>query len=154
VTVSGITASPVVIPSSRFPSDDELSSEPFRLSDIKVAQVWLFRGCAVRVRGGSASSTTETVLAVIEAVLKREERIRRVERKLRQAQNPLTGRAAIPDGVREFVWRRDQGRCVKCGNNEKLEFDYIIPVAKGGSNTARNLQLLCEPCNRSKGCEV
>jgi 5-methylcytosine-specific restriction endonuclease McrA len=49
-----------------------------------------------------------------------------------------------------FVWRRDQGRCVKCGSQEGLEFDHIIPVSRGGSNTARNLQLLCENCNRSK----
>lgn len=56
----------------------------------------------------------------------------------------------ISDDVKEFVWRRDQGKCVKCGSSEKLEFDHIIPFSKGGSNTARNIQLLCEKCNRSK----
>jgi hypothetical protein len=54
----------------------------------------------------------------------------------------------IPDDVKDAVWRRDEGRCVKCKSNEKLEFDHIIPVSKGGSNTKRNVQLLCEKCNR------
>ncbi len=57
----------------------------------------------------------------------------------------------IPDDVKLFVWQRDGGRCVKCGSQEKLEFDHIIPISKGGGNTARNLQLLCEKCNRVKG---
>jgi hypothetical protein len=60
------------------------------------------------------------------------------------------GRDAIPDDVKTYVWRRDSGKCVKCRSQEKLEFDHIIPVSKGGSNTARNIQLLCEKCNRSK----
>jgi len=59
-------------------------------------------------------------------------------------------RERIPDDVRIFVWRRDDGRCVQCGSQQKLEFDHIIPVSKGGSNTARNIQLLCETCNRRK----
>lgn len=59
-------------------------------------------------------------------------------------------RKPIPDEVKEFVWRRDQGKCVKCGSQEDLEFDHIIPVSKGGSNTARNIQILCEKCNREK----
>ena len=50
-----------------------------------------------------------------------------------------------------FVWRRDNGRCVVCGSQEKLEYDHIIPISMGGSNTERNIQLLCEKHNRSKG---
>jgi 5-methylcytosine-specific restriction endonuclease McrA len=30
----------------------------------------------------------------------------------------------------------------------------IIPVISGGSSTERNVQLLCEPCNRSKGATI
>ena len=56
----------------------------------------------------------------------------------------------VPETVRHAVWRRDQGRCVQCGSHERLEFDHIIPFSKGGSNTERNIQLLCERCNRSK----
>ena len=59
-------------------------------------------------------------------------------------------RPPIPEEVKIAVWRRDNGRCVKCGSQENLEYDHIIPVSKGGSNTSRNIQLLCEKCNRQK----
>ena len=62
-----------------------------------------------------------------------------------------SARQRIPDDVKIFVWNRDGGRCVNCGSKENLEYDHVIPVNMGGSNTARNLQLLCETCNRSKG---
>ncbi len=57
----------------------------------------------------------------------------------------------IADDVKREVWRRDKGKCVRCGNRENLEYDHIIPISKGGSNTVRNIELLCESCNRSKG---
>ena len=63
-------------------------------------------------------------------------------------------RVPIPEHVRIQVWRRDGGKCAKCGSREKLEYDHIIPVSKGGSNTARNIELLCESCNRSKGVNI
>lgn len=72
-------------------------------------------------------------------------------------QGAATGRASrepITDNVKTFVWQRDKGRCVKCGSQDKLEFDHIIPHSRGGSSTARNLQLLCEACNRSKGASI
>lgn len=71
---------------------------------------------------------------------KREEEIQNIEERSRY----------ISKSVQREVWRRDQGRCVECGSNELLEFDHIIPFSKGGSNTARNIQLLCENCNRKK----
>jgi hypothetical protein len=63
-------------------------------------------------------------------------------------------RATIPTEVANAVWNRDGGKCVHCGKKEKLEFDHIIPISKGGSNTYRNLQLLCEICNREKSDKI
>ena len=66
------------------------------------------------------------------------------------AQQSSARRETIPKSVQRSVWRRDGGKCVECQSKEKLEFDHIIPVTKGGNNTERNIQLLCEPCNRRK----
>jgi hypothetical protein len=63
-------------------------------------------------------------------------------------------RPAIPEEIRIAVWRRDSGRCVNCGSRERLEYDHIIPLARGGSNTARNIELLCETCNRTKRDDI
>ncbi|OGX27942.1 MAG: hypothetical protein A2787_00485 [Omnitrophica WOR_2 bacterium RIFCSPHIGHO2_01_FULL_48_9] len=63
-------------------------------------------------------------------------------------------RESIPEETRIAVWRRDEGKCVKCGGREKLEYDHIIPVSKGGGNTVRNIELLCERCNRAKANKI
>jgi hypothetical protein len=63
-------------------------------------------------------------------------------------------RHSIPESVRHEVWRRDGGACVDCGSRERLEFDHIVPVSKGGANTARNIELRCQDCNRSKAAKI
>jgi HNH endonuclease len=63
-------------------------------------------------------------------------------------------REPIPKAVRIEIWQRDGGKCVDCGTKESLCFDHIIPFSRGGSNTARNLQLLCERCNLAKGKRI
>jgi len=60
----------------------------------------------------------------------------------------------IPQDVKNNVWRRDEGKCTECGSNEDLEFDHIIPHSKGGANSYRNIQLLCEKCNRKKSSTI
>jgi hypothetical protein len=67
---------------------------------------------------------------------------------------PEHQRRVIPKSVRLYVWQRDGGKCAQCGSRESLEFDHIIPVSKGGSNTERNLQILCETCNRKKSANI
>ena len=79
--------------------------------------------------------------------------------KLKKIQNHIkkagNGRSrSIPKDVQREVWRRDMGRCTECGSKERLEFDHIIPFSKGGSNTVRNIQLLCEICNRKKSNKI
>jgi 5-methylcytosine-specific restriction endonuclease McrA len=70
------------------------------------------------------------------------------------SENLTYERSRIPEKVRIEVWRRDGGKCARCGSREKLEYDHIVPISKGGSNTARNIELLCEKCNRSKSNNV
>jgi hypothetical protein len=63
-------------------------------------------------------------------------------------------RRRISKEVRNAVWIRDGGICVECGADDYLEFDHVIPVAKGGSNTVENVQLLCRRCNGKKSDKI
>jgi len=63
-------------------------------------------------------------------------------------------RSAIPEDIKQIVWRRDEGKCCYCGSTENLEFDHIIPFTKGGSDSVKNLQILCLSCNRKKSSKI
>ena len=57
----------------------------------------------------------------------------------------------IPSWVKLEVWKRDQGKCCKCGANTRLHFDHIIPYSKGGSSKdPSNIQILCGRHNLEK----
>ena len=66
-----------------------------------------------------------------------------------QVGNPLPS-----DWVRMYVWRRDHGRCVQCGGQERVWFEYIVPVRAGGSNTEKNIRLMCGRCSHDAGASV
>lgn len=48
-----------------------------------------------------------------------------------------------------------KGKCVCCKTDIKKihHVDHIIPLAKGGSNERKNLQILCPKCNRNKSAK-
>jgi len=106
-------------------------------------------------REGEGFDAREVLALILERSTQKQRRVKRAIALMEQAPLPDdTRRPPIPDDVRVFVWNRDGGRCVKCGGRERLEFDHLIPFSMGGSNTARNLQLLCETCNRAKGASI
>jgi len=122
---------------------------------------WAYRGVVLRVgttESARVHNRDENLLHIRQYVLRRERTIEKIRREVETLENSEslegTAREPIPENVRLFVWRRDKGQCVRCGSRERLEFDHIIPVIAGGSNTERNIQLLCESCNRSKGATV
>jgi hypothetical protein len=61
----------------------------------------------------------------------------------------------IPANVKRAVFKRDGGRCTfvgddkrRCGTRKLLQFDHVIPVAKGGRTTVENLRLRCRRHNQ------
>lgn len=62
-------------------------------------------------------------------------------------------RKGISLKIRYLVLRRDESKCVLCGNgaqNTALVIDHIKPVVDGGDNNIENLRTLCKPCNHGK----
>ena len=59
------------------------------------------------------------------------------------------------DDVRR-IYCLQKGKCAYCriALRGKYEIDHIVPLCGGGSNSARNIQLLCRnACNQSKGAK-
>lgn len=57
---------------------------------------------------------------------------------------------------RAALMKVQKGRCGYCRcklDPGKTHVDHVMPRALGGSNRRSNLQLLCEPCNLSKGAK-
>jgi hypothetical protein len=100
----------------------------------------------------------DDVLLVKHYILKKEHAFEKVKKQVEAFESfekaLKSKRETIPEDVKMFVWRRDEGKCVLCGSQRSLEFDHIIPLSKGGSNTERNIQLLCEMCNRQKSNNI
>lgn len=116
---------------------------------------WVFKGTAYVTE--DAGLDESDVLALINEVANR----RRLQLEKAHALQSMTEqldrrgkREPIAQDVKIAVWQRDGGRCVECGSQADLEFDHIIPLAMGGANTMRNLQLLCAICNRRKGATL
>ena len=55
---------------------------------------------------------------------------------------------------RHRLYGEQEGVCLGCETHfpfRVMEVDHILPVSRGGTDHAENLQLLCSHCNRSKG---
>jgi len=53
--------------------------------------------------------------------------------------------------VTPVVMARDGAFCRRCDTTESLTIDHVVPIDLDGTNDLGNLQVLCGPCNSSKG---
>jgi hypothetical protein len=128
----------------------ELFGFKIKASKIKDDHFYLYKGMLFEVSG--PYNGEEGNLLVQNYFAKRRAKVESLQSEGEPQLNRQ--RTVIPESVRHEVWRRDQGCCVECGSKERLEYDHLIPFSKGGSNTARNLRLLYETCNRRKSASI
>jgi 5-methylcytosine-specific restriction endonuclease McrA len=72
-------------------------------------------------------------------------------RKARASRNPRH----IPAAVKRAVFKRDRGQCTyvsddghRCESRKFLQYDHVLPVARGGASTVDNVRLRCGPHNQ------
>ena len=65
------------------------------------------------------------------------------------------GSRSIPAAVRRTVWKRDAGQCTftgpsgrRCDARRGLEYDHIVPFARGGESTVEGLRMRCRAHNQ------
>jgi 5-methylcytosine-specific restriction endonuclease McrA len=82
------------------------------------------------------------------------------KRKFAATDKPRVGKPSsnpryIPARVKRAVEKRDGGQCAfigdsgrRCDATRDIEFDHVMPVAKGGESTVANVRLLCRTHNQ------
>jgi 5-methylcytosine-specific restriction endonuclease McrA len=125
------------------------ASEPVHLKDDEGRRYWAYRD---RLYWEDEGLTPRDVAALVfEREQRRERQLERAHAVMSGADQSATRREPIPREIRVAVWERDGGRCVECAATFDLQYDHIIPLARGGATTVGNLQVLCAPCNGRKG---
>jgi 5-methylcytosine-specific restriction endonuclease McrA len=78
--------------------------------------------------------------------------------KPRRDLKPTTSHRHIPAHVKRGVWERDGGQCTfvseggrRCEARRFLEFDHLVPVARGGKATVEGMRLRCRAHNQYEG---
>jgi hypothetical protein len=62
------------------------------------------------------------------------------------------GKIKWSSAIGEYVKEHEKKNvCIYCGSTEKLTLEHILPLSRGGPNTADNAIFVCKKCNSSKG---
>ncbi|TBR20676.1 HNH endonuclease [bacterium] len=95
----------------------------------------------------------EAVRVLLERIDPERAPARRAARRPSRPADPRSRR--IPPSVKDAVWKRDGGACAyeaeagRCGARAFLEFDHVVPWARGGrSDDPANIRLLCRQHNQ------
>jgi 5-methylcytosine-specific restriction endonuclease McrA len=155
LTPDGVTKQKTTPVRMRVRTVSTSTSEIKNETSFKAKQYWAFQGRVYET--SDHDLTAKDVMALANEA----SNVRRLRLEKAHALQAMTRqldekakRRVIPQDVKVAVWQRDGGRCAECASNKALEFDHIIPLAMGGANTMRNLQLLCADCNRRKGATL
>lgn len=61
------------------------------------------------------------------------------------------------ENIREYIWNRDNRRCIYCGKKLRLDemwIEHKIPRVFGGTSEESNLLCSCKDCNLEKSSKI
>jgi hypothetical protein len=150
-------AAPLVPPRpARSDSAEPVTAELSRLH-VTVSRRFLEKLEAARAALSHArpGATAEEILeAGLDLVLAQQAKRKGLVAKPRKVAPPAKS-DHVPAHVKRAVWTRDGGRCQwpvdgggVCGSTLRVEFDHVVPRARGGPSTVDGVRLLCAVHNQ------
>jgi hypothetical protein len=126
----------------------QVSIEAEAHDDLRAVQALLGHA----VPSGDVGAVVARALKIARAQLERR-KFARVARP--RPDSPASDKRTIPAHVKRAVFERDGDRCAyigeqghRCGSRVRLEFDHVVPVARGGGSTVDNVRLVCRVHNQ------
>ncbi|HYS82517.1 MAG TPA: HNH endonuclease signature motif containing protein [Anaeromyxobacteraceae bacterium] len=155
---------PAPLPAAR-PDEVEPLTGDLRRFHTTVSKRFLDKLAAARdaLSHSHPGADTETVLeAALDLLLAANDKKKGIVKKPRPCPaRPSASPRHIPADVKRAVWTRDGGCCRwplasggVCGSTTRLEFDHIVPLARGGTSTVSNLRVLCDAHNQLAARQV
>lgn len=75
----------------------------------------------------------------------------RLKCQLRRSQKKRAGGSYSAEDIRNLKReQRNKCACCRCSIKHLYEIDHIVALSRGGSNSIKNIQLMCPSCNRLK----
>lgn len=86
---------------------------------------------------------------------KNRDRVRLLNRKRKETIRSAKGSHTVNDIENlKTIQKMTCAACYVKFTGDEYHVDHIYPLARGGNNDKKNLQLLCPPCNMSKGAKM
>jgi hypothetical protein len=129
----------------------EVPPARFRVYEKVRDGIWTYRGMfLLRDYRFQSDARRRVFRFVLKAIEESDEAIAAVPAQSHELQT-----RQIPTWVKQFVYKRDRGRCVICGETDQLHYDHDLPFSKGGASaTPENVRLLCARHNLSKSDKI
>src|SRR6266702_4010266 len=155
---------PAPLPAARSDEVEPLTGD-LRRFHTTVSKRFLAKLAAARdaLSHSHPGADTEAVLeAALDLLLAANDKKKGLVKKPRPSPaRPSASPRHIPAEVKRTVWTRDGGCCRwplasggVCGSTTRLEFDHIVPLARGGTSTVSNLRVLCDAHNQLAARQV
>lgn len=122
--------------------------QPVVLFALDKRSYWWFHDCVYWDDDGLSADDVKAL--VLQRERSQQRKLQTAHSLMRAEEDGRPTRVPVPVEVRRAVFERDGGKCVECDSNFDLQYDHILPVARGGATTVQNLQLLCADCNQRK----